>query len=68
VTPQFNAVERRQNPREGILGQLQDATYVVLRGYGVGEPNAGPANSSARLDPIIVSSRRPFPAQGPASV
>jgi hypothetical protein len=29
------AIERRQHPREGILGQLEDITYTVLRKYGI---------------------------------
>ena len=48
MTAQFNAVERRQHPREGVLGQLQDVTYAVLRRHGVGEPKTGSANSSAQ--------------------
>ncbi|HYL12491.1 MAG TPA: hypothetical protein VEV41_05630 [Terriglobales bacterium] len=28
-------IERRQHPREGILGQLENITYGVLRKYGI---------------------------------
>jgi hypothetical protein len=33
---QANASEPRQHPREGILAQLENITYSVLRKYGIG--------------------------------
>ena len=33
------ATERRQRPREGVMGQLDDIAYAVLRTYGIGKVN-----------------------------
>jgi len=35
MTTQAMSVERRQQAREGILGQLENITYTVLRKYGI---------------------------------
>jgi hypothetical protein len=29
-------IERRQHPREGIIGQLENITYTILRKHGIG--------------------------------
>ena len=34
---QVITIDRRQHPREGIMGHLADITYGVLRKYGIGE-------------------------------
>ena len=36
MSSQAISVERRQHPREGILGELENITYRVLRKYGIG--------------------------------
>jgi hypothetical protein len=39
-------IERRESPREGLMGQLEDITYAALRRYGViGEIRPGQMNS-----------------------
>jgi len=35
MATQAISVERRQHAREGILGQLENITYTVLRKYGI---------------------------------
>lgn len=40
-------VERRQYPREGVMGRLADITYAVLRKYEIGEVKTGQLTSPA---------------------
>lgn len=35
MAAQTIAIDRRQHPREGIIGQLEDISYAALRRYGV---------------------------------
>jgi hypothetical protein len=35
MATQAISIERRQHPREGILGQLENITYTILRKYGI---------------------------------
>jgi hypothetical protein len=35
MATQAISIERRQHPRDGILGQLENITYGVLRKYGI---------------------------------
>jgi len=35
MAAQTISIDRRQHPREGVLGQLEDITYAVVRRYGV---------------------------------
>jgi hypothetical protein len=35
MATQAISIERRQHPREGILGQLENITYGILRKYGI---------------------------------
>jgi hypothetical protein len=37
MAAQVITIDRRQHPREGIMGHLGDITYAVLRKYGIGE-------------------------------
>lgn len=47
MTAQEVPVDRRQYCREGVIGQLEDITYAVLRKYGVmGEVKPVQATSS----------------------
>ena len=39
MNSQVNFVERREHPRVGVIAQLEDITYSVLRKYGVGAPS-----------------------------
>jgi hypothetical protein len=39
-------IDRRQYPRAGVLKQLGDITYAVLRRYEVGEVKPDAASSS----------------------
>jgi hypothetical protein len=41
------AIERRQYRREGVMKELEDFTYAVLRRYQIGEIKADSENSSA---------------------
>ena len=44
-----NFVERRDRPRAGVMAQLENITYSVLRKHGVvGEPN----RQTPKLQPI----------------
>ena len=54
------AIERRQHPREGVMGQLDDIAYTVLRRYGIGEVNSEPENSSVQRRSLhqLVASKR----------
>ncbi len=46
MAAQAISIDRRQSPREGVMGQLEDITYAALRRYGViGEPRADQMNS-----------------------
>ena len=36
MTTQAIPIERRQHPREGIMGQLENITYTILRKHGIG--------------------------------
>ena len=49
MNKQVNFVERRERPRAGIMTQLEDITYSVLRKHGVvREPN----RKAPKLQPI----------------
>ena len=37
MAEQVIAIDRRQNRREGVMKQLGDITYAVLRRYEIGE-------------------------------
>jgi hypothetical protein len=41
------SIERRHYPRAGVMKQLADITYAVLRRYEIGEDKAAAINSSA---------------------
>jgi hypothetical protein len=46
MAAQAISIERRESPREGVMGQLEDITYAALRRYGViGEVRPGQLNS-----------------------
>jgi hypothetical protein len=46
MAAQVISIDRRQSPREGVMGQLEDITYAALRRYRViGEPRADQMNS-----------------------
>jgi hypothetical protein len=47
MTQPVIAVERRQHPREGVMGRLADVTYAVLRKYQIGEGKTGQFSSPA---------------------
>jgi hypothetical protein len=38
MNSQVNFVERRERPRVGVMAQLEDITYSVLRKYDVTAP------------------------------
>jgi hypothetical protein len=35
MNSQVDFIERREHPRVGVMGQLQDITYSVLRKHGI---------------------------------
>jgi hypothetical protein len=35
MAAQAIAIDRREHPREGVIGQLEDISYAALRRYGV---------------------------------
>jgi len=35
MTAPVISIDRRQHPREGLMGQLEDITYAVVRRYSV---------------------------------
>ena len=35
---QMIIIERRQHPREGLFGEMENLTYSVLRKYGIPGP------------------------------
>ena len=45
MATQAISIERRQHPREGVLGQLENITYTILRKYGI----AGEATREAAV-------------------
>jgi hypothetical protein len=47
MAEQVIAIDRRQYPRAGVMKQLADITYAVLRRYEVGGDKTEPINSSA---------------------
>jgi len=40
------AIERRQHPRHGVIGHLEDVTYSTLRRYGLIERSGEQIGSS----------------------
>jgi hypothetical protein len=46
MSSQAISVERRQHPREGILGELENITYGVLRKHGIASEATGEAAMS----------------------
>ena len=46
---QANFVERRERPRVGVMAQLEDITYSVLRKHGV---VSGPGRERPGIQPI----------------
>jgi hypothetical protein len=47
MAEQVTAIDRRQYPRAGVMKQLADITYAVLRRHQIGEDKTEPINSSA---------------------
>ncbi len=47
---QANFVERRERPRVGVMAQLEDITYSVLRKHGV--VVSGPGRERPVIQPI----------------
>ena len=35
MATQIDHIERREHPRDGVMGRLEDITYAALRRYGV---------------------------------
>jgi hypothetical protein len=48
MTTQAPQVERRDHPRVGVMAQLEDITYGILRKHGV--PGAG--SQEPKIQPI----------------
>jgi hypothetical protein len=46
---QANFVERRECPRVGVMAQLEDITYSILRKYGLG---GGQGRETPVIQPI----------------
>jgi hypothetical protein len=42
MTTQANFVERRERLRVGVMAQLEDITYIILRKHRVGERSGLP--------------------------
>ena len=47
MAEQVIAIDRRRYPRAGVMKQLADITYAVLRRYEIRADEAEPINSSA---------------------
>jgi hypothetical protein len=47
-------MDRRQHPRQGIMGQLEDITYAAMRKYDVtGDIKIDQVNSSSKPASVI---------------
>ena len=54
VTVQTITIDRRQHPREGVMGQLEEITYAAMRKYAVaGEIKIAQIDSSTRPASVI---------------
>jgi len=53
MAAQVISVDRRQHPREGVMGQLEDITYAVVRRYGVIGEVGDDHTDTFTLPPVI---------------